>query len=110
MARLGRWKSGLALLILLQILLHPAIHAHGTGVLLAASVGPTLERDDAGHPEYDVCTLCRIADSLHAPVLVPSDGHPLLRSDIAQPEAAAIPRAAERCTLIPRAPPAPVSL
>jgi len=55
MVRLGRWKSGLALLIMLHLLVHPAIHVHRTSGLLGTSTSHSLIRDEADRGVLMIC-------------------------------------------------------
>ena len=109
MVRLGRWKSGLALLIMLHLLVHPAIHVPRTPGLLNASSGHSLVRDEASHPD-DVCSLCRVANAIHAPAPQPASEHLMLQVGSQRTEATSAPRLVERWQRIPRAPPVLVSL
>jgi hypothetical protein len=109
MFRLGRWKSGLALLIMLHLLVHPAIHVHRTAGLLAVSSGHSLVRDEAANPD-DVCSLCRVANALHAPAPSPVGEHLMLQVGSQRVDTPSALRTVERCQRIPRAPPASVNL
>jgi hypothetical protein len=109
MARLGRWKSGLALLIMLHLLVHPAFHVHSVSGLLAPSAGHSLIRDEASHPD-DVCSLCRVANTLHAPAPLSATVHLMSQVGSQRAEAVSAPRAVERWQRIPRAPPISVNL
>jgi len=109
MVRLGRWKSGLALLIMLHLLVHPAIHVHRTSGLLGTSTSHSLIRDEAAHPD-DVCSLCRVANALHVPAPSLAGERLLLQGDGPHAEAASAPRAPARWQRIPRAPPISVNL
>jgi hypothetical protein len=109
MARLGRWKSGLVLLIMLHLLVHPAIHVHAVPGLLTASAGHSLIRDEASHPD-DVCSLCRVANTLHAPAPLSAAVRLVSQVGSHRAEVASVPRAVERWQSIPRAPPILVNL
>jgi hypothetical protein len=109
MARLGRLKSGLALLIMLHLLVHPAFHIHSLPGLLTPSAGHNLIRDEASHPD-DVCSLCRVANTLHAPAPLSAAVHLMSQVGSHRIEAATAPHAVERWQRIPRAPPVSVNL
>ncbi len=79
MVRLWRWKTVLALVLLVHMLVHPAIHDQRVPELLAnLSPQHNLIREEASGP-YDVCSLCRVANALHAPAPMPVEGQPLLQ-------------------------------
>jgi hypothetical protein len=105
MVRLGRLKSGFALLLLLHLLVHPAIHVLRLPELVASSTEHTLVRQDAAAPD-DVCSLCRVANALHLPVPAPAPGQLLLQAGIHKIETPSAPRTAEWSQKNPRAPPA----
>jgi hypothetical protein len=109
MARLGRLKSGLTLLIMLHLLVHPAFHLHSLPGLLTASAGHSLIREEASHPD-DVCSLCRVANALHAPAPLSAAVHLMSQVGSHRAEAVSVPRAVERWQQIPRAPPVSVNL
>gem|GEM_PF-1584789 len=67
MLRLGRWKSGLGLLLLLHLLVHPATHVLRPPEIAASSASHVLV-SQAKSDSDDVCSLCRVANALHAPV------------------------------------------
>jgi hypothetical protein len=104
MVRLGRWKSGLALLLFLHLLVHPAIHVHRVPELLASPTQHTLIREEASDPD-DVCSLCRVANALHAPAPTFAEGPHLLQVGSQSAETPLALRTVERSQRIPRAPP-----
>jgi len=104
MVRRGRWKSGLALLLFLHLLVHPAIHVHRIPELLTSATQHSLIREEGSDPD-DVCSLCRVANALHGPAQVPALGELLLEVDIPRVETVAAARTVERFQRIPRAPP-----
>jgi hypothetical protein len=109
MMGLGRWKTGLAMVLLLHFLVHPAIHVHRSILQnpeLSRCLQSSFESVDSSRD--DVCSLCRLANSLqmHIPVK--------LYADLAL-EAAAAPTEQLRCEHLaarrsspPRAPPVSV--
>jgi hypothetical protein len=109
MVRLGRWKSGFALLLLLHLLVHPAIHVPRLPELVAGSTQHGLIREEASALD-DVCSLCRVANSLQAPAPAPAESQLLLQVGSQSVETPSIPRAVDRSRRIPRAPPASIQL
>jgi hypothetical protein len=109
MVRRGRWKSGLALLLFLHLLVHPAIHIHRSPELLTSATHHSLIREEGSDPD-DVCSLCRVANALYGPGSAPAQGKILLEVDIQRVETVAAARTVERFQRIPRAPPASLYL
>lgn len=117
MVCLGRWKSGLALLLLVHLLVHPMVHpvthlasrAHWASGLVAASTQHSLIREVASDPD-DVCSLCRVANAFHTALPAPVQGQVQLLAAARRAETSAAPRTVERLQRIPRAPPSSVAL
>ena len=114
MVCLGRWKSGLALLLLLHLLVHPMVHpvthlASPAQWASAAFTQHSLTRDVASDPD-DICSLCRVANAFHTALPAPTQGQVLLQAAAPRAEIAAAPRTVERLQRILRAPPSSVAL
>jgi len=109
MVRLGRWKSGLALLLLLHLLVHPSTHVQRFSALASTGLQHNLTRVDAADPD-DVCSLCRVANSLHPQLPTLTQEKLLFQAASQRVETSAAPRTVERSQTIPRAPPASIAL
>jgi hypothetical protein len=106
MGRLWRWKSGLVLVLMLHLLVHPAVHDQHVPELLSGSGSQhNLVREDASDA-YDVCSLCRVANALHVPAPMLAAGQPLLQVGRKYVFVPRKPRTIERSQNTSRAPPA----
>ena len=102
----GRWKTGLAMVLLLHFLVHPAIHVHrivDCRPELSRSSQSSFERADSSRD--DVCSLCRLANSLqmHIPIKLYADF--ALEASAAPAERLRGERLAARRSSPPRGPP-----
>jgi hypothetical protein len=64
MLRVGKCKTVWAVLLMLHLMLHPALHAHALPEQSGAPAATALRATVA---PGDVCSLCRAADSLQLP-------------------------------------------
>ena len=106
MGRPWRWKSGLVLVLMLHLLVHPAIHDQHVPELLSGSGSQhNLIREDAS-TAYDVCSLCRVANALDVPAPMLATGHPLPQVGHQYVFVPLTPRTVERSQNTSRGPPA----